>query len=106
MEGDGLVVSDVSPASAFAGEELGIEAPGDDGVDDKVVGAVDIEFLRDSEELALAAGAGSASDELGFIFLEYFKDLPVQSGFLRRVQTEETRVGDGDYELHLDVFDV
>lgn len=59
VEGDGLVVSDVAPAFAFAGEEFGVEAPGDDGVDDELVGAVDVELLRDGEELPLAAGAGS-----------------------------------------------
>lgn len=67
MEGDGLVISDVSPASAFACEELGVEAPGDDGVDDNFVGAVDVEFLWDGEELAVAAGAGSASGGLDFM---------------------------------------
>jgi hypothetical protein len=60
VQGDGLVVCDVSPALAFAGDQLRVEAPGDDGVDDCVVCAVQVVFFGDGEELALAvAGAGS-----------------------------------------------
>lgn len=61
MQGDGLVVCDVAPAFAFARDQFWVEAPGDDGVDDDVVGAVEIVFFWDGEELALAITcAGSA----------------------------------------------
>jgi len=50
----GLVVCDIAPAFAFAGDEFWVEAPGDDGVDDHVVGAVEVVFFGDGEELALA----------------------------------------------------
>lgn len=54
VQRDGLVVRDVAPAFTLAGQELGVEAPGDDGVDDDVVGAVEVVFFWDGEELALA----------------------------------------------------
>lgn len=61
VQSDGLVVRDVAPAFAFAGEQFRVEAPGDDGVDDDVVGVVDVVFFGDGEELAVtAAGACSA----------------------------------------------
>lgn len=40
MQRHGLVVGDAAPAPALAGEKLRVEAPGGDGVDDGVVGAV------------------------------------------------------------------
>lgn len=57
-----LVVRDVAPAFAFAREQLRVEAPRDHRVDDRVVAAVRVVFLRDGEELPLAAaGSGSAA---------------------------------------------
>lgn len=40
VQGDGLVVGDIAPALAFAGDQFGVEAPSNDGVDDCVVCAV------------------------------------------------------------------
>lgn len=54
MQRHGLVVCDVAPAFAFASDELGVEAPCDDGVDDNVVCAVEVVLFGDGEELALA----------------------------------------------------
>lgn len=54
MQSHGLVVRDVAPALPFAGQQLGVEAPGDDGVDDDVIAAVDVVFFGDDEELAVA----------------------------------------------------
>lgn len=60
VQRDGLVVRDVAPAFAFAGYQFRVEAPGDDGVDDCVVCAVEVVLWGDGEELAVAvAGAGS-----------------------------------------------
>jgi hypothetical protein len=53
MQGHGLVVCNIAPAFAFAVEQLGVEAPGDDGVDDDVVGAVEVMLFGNGEELAL-----------------------------------------------------
>ena len=59
-----MVVSDISPAFAFADDELRIEAPSYDGVDDEIVSAVTVVFFGDVEELTLAAsGAGSGLED-------------------------------------------
>lgn len=61
VQSDGLVVCDVAPALAFAGEQFRVEAPGDDGVDDDFVGVVDVVFFGDGEELAVAAARPCAA---------------------------------------------
>lgn len=66
MEGDSLVVSDISPAFAFARQELGVETPSYDRVDNEVISAVGIILFGDSEELTLAAGG--AGSGLGISF--------------------------------------
>lgn len=54
MQCDGLIVCNVAPAFAFAGDELWIETPRHDGIDDGVIGAVEVVFLGDGEELSVA----------------------------------------------------
>lgn len=54
MQRDGLVVCDVAPAFTLARDEFWVETPGDDGVDDDVVCAVEVVVFWDGEELALA----------------------------------------------------
>jgi hypothetical protein len=66
VEGDGLVVCYVAPAFAFASEEFRVEAPGDDGVDDGVVCAVEIVVFWNGEELALAAAGSGAGCLLAY----------------------------------------
>ena len=59
MQRDGLVVGDVAPAFPVAGEQFRVETPGDDGVDDGVVGAVEVVFFGDGEEVAPVVGSGA-----------------------------------------------
>lgn len=55
MKGNGLIVGDVAPAFAFTGEQLWIETPRYDRVDDRVVDAIGVIFFRNDEELSIAA---------------------------------------------------
>jgi hypothetical protein len=67
MQCDCLVVADVAPAFAFACQELRVETPGDDRVDYNVVVAVDIEFFRDYEELAVSTVGACAVNLIRFV---------------------------------------
>lgn len=49
MQRDGLIICDVTPALTLTDEELWIEAPGNEGVDHRVIGAVEIVLLGDGE---------------------------------------------------------
>lgn len=59
MQRDGLIVGDVAPAFPVAGEQFRVETPSDDGVDDCVVGAVEVVFFGDGEEVAPVVGSGA-----------------------------------------------
>lgn len=54
MQTDGLIVCDTAPALTLADEELRIETPGNNGVDHRVIGAVEVVLLRNSEKLAIS----------------------------------------------------
>lgn len=54
MQGHGLVVQNVAPSFTFTSDELGVETPGNDGVDDDVVRAVDVVFFGNGEELTVS----------------------------------------------------
>ena len=78
VQRDGLVRGHVAPAFALAGEQLGVEAPCNDRVDDSFVGAVHVVFFGDCEELALAAsGSGSG---WGLLLLNLMSCLEVGGG--------------------------
>jgi hypothetical protein len=59
VDGYGLVVGDVAPAFAFAGEEFRVEGPGDYGVYQGIVRGVCVVDFGDCEDVALAGGAGA-----------------------------------------------
>lgn len=86
-----MVIRHVAPALAFAGEKLGVEAPGDDRVNHRLIDAVVVIFFGDGEEVALAAAAsGSVCFVLVFLPIEgegrgWRVLIPVQRCFLRRV---------------------
>lgn len=66
-----LVVRHVAPALAFAGEQLGVEAPGNDRIDHRLIDAVIVVFFGDGEEVALAtAASGSVCFVLAFILID------------------------------------
>jgi hypothetical protein len=61
VQSDGLVVGDISPPFALAGQELGVKAPGDNGLDERVVCIICVVGWRGREEVALAGRAGTFS---------------------------------------------
>ena len=55
VQSDGLVVRDITPALPFASQKLRVEAPGNDGIDDDIVVAVEVVLLGNNKELPLSA---------------------------------------------------
>lgn len=53
VEADGLVVSDVAPALAVAFEELRVEGPADDRIENEGVGVVGVVLRRYGDEVSL-----------------------------------------------------
>lgn len=49
MQRDSLIIRDVAPALTLADEQLRVEAPGNDRVDHRIIGAVEIVLLGDVE---------------------------------------------------------
>lgn len=61
MQCNCLVIADVAPAFALAREQLGVETPRYDRVDDNVVIAVDVKLLRDDEKLTISTVGACAA---------------------------------------------
>ena len=67
MKPDRLVIGNLAPSLSFAIEQLGIEAPRDDGVDDQVIITVKVNSFGNTEKLSLSTWeAGSALSRVIF----------------------------------------
>ena len=61
VKGNRLVVGNVPPAFALAGQELGVEAPSNNCIDNSVVAAVDIVLFRNGKKLTLTTAVSSSA---------------------------------------------